>query len=655
MPNPTPTGATCTGGFADLTDVVLAANVNGISLTPTQAAALRFDPAAGFTGLAAFKYSAVDNTGLISINSAYTIPVSGAGNIPPLAKNIVTTPMPDTNGPTAIPALFGSDADGTIATFTLYSVPSTTQGVLSIPCPATPPGATCTGGFADLTPAVLAANVAGIVLTPAQAAAMRFDPDPNFSGKVEFSYTTTDNTSASSAGAVYTIPVTSILPVANTVVAPSMPQTNGPTTIPGLIATDADGTIASYSIESLPPVSQGVLSIPCPPTLIGATCTGGFQNLTSTILANYPTGGIPLTPAQMAAMRFDPAGGYSGDVVFNYHATDNSGLISNSATYIIPVSGLPPISANVLAPKMLNSNGPTAIPALNSTDADGTISNYVIISVPPISQGVLSIPCPPTPTGATCTGGFADLTAAVLTANPGGISLTAIQIAGLRFDPDPSFNGNVTFNYAAYDNNGNLSNVAGYKIPTGTAIILPLSLTSFSGERIGSNILLKWTTENEINVNHFDIEYSTDGINFINAGLVKANNLAVNNYQFTLNNFIEPIYYLRLKSIDVDGRFKYSAVAVVRMNNKLTKTVAVTPNLVTGIVQVKITSDVNANADVQVMTAIGQVIYQAKQQVFKGDNILPLQNLSAKLSKGTYLVKVLLDGKILTTKFVFLK
>ena len=463
----TPVGATCTAGFANLTAAVLAnaANVNGISLTPAQAAGLRFDPTAGFTGLAAFKYGAVDNTGLLSNVSTYTLNVSGTGNIPPVVKNILTPAMSNLNGPTAIPTLIGTDADGTIASYTLNAVPAATQGVLSIPCPATPTGATCTGGFADLTPAVLAANTGSIVLSPAQAAGMRFDPAPSFAGKVDFSYTTTDNSGASSAGAIYTIPVTGFSPKSNAIVAPSMSQANGPTAIPVLSATDVDGTIASYQIESLPPTTQGIISIPCPATPTGATCTGGFADLTAAVLANYPVGGIPLTPTQMAGMRFDPAPGYSGSVVFNYHATDNSGLISNASSYTIPVSGLSPTSTDIVAPKMTNTSGTTSIPSLISVDADGTINNLVITSVPPTSQGVISIPCPATPAGATCSGGFANLTAAVLAANPGGIALTPAQAAALKFTPSVTFIGNAIFNYAAYDNNGNLSNVAAYTIP----------------------------------------------------------------------------------------------------------------------------------------------------------------------------------------------
>ena len=644
VPNPTPTGAVCVGGFASLTEAVLTLNPNGISLTTTQAAALRFDPAAGFTGLAAFKYDAIDNSGLMSNISTYTLPVSGTGNIPPVAKNVLAASMANTNGATAIPALVGTDADGTIASYALSSVPSASQGVLSVPCGTvpnpTPPGATCTGGFANLTAAVLTANPNGIALTPTQAAAMRFDPDPNFSGKVEFAYNTTDNSGAKSAGVVYTIPVTSIPPVANAVVAPAMSHNNVATLIPGLIASDADGTIANYTIENIPPAAQGILSY----------CSNGTEPCTGTVTTIIA--GTVLTPAQMATLKFDPAVGYTGNVLFNYHATDNSGLISNSSSYTIPVSNLSPVSNNVEAPKMLNILGPTAIPGLSSSDAYGTITSYIINSIPPASQGIISIPCGPTPTGATCTGGFADLTAAVLTANPGGIVLTPAQSAALRFDPAAGFNGNTTFNYSAYDNNGNLTNVAAYTIPTGTATVLPLTLINFTGSRSGNDINLLWKTENEINADHFEVEYSIDGISFINGGSVNANNGVVNNYQFTLKNFTQPLYYIRLKSTDKNDMFKYSGIVRIRLNDRLTKAINVTPNPVTESMQIRISSDISAVAEIRITAATGQVVYQTKQLVNKGENAIPVQNIASRLPKGTYAVSMVINGVTVSTKFV---
>ncbi len=635
---PTPTGGTCTGGFVNIDSTVLANNLNGISLTLAQAAALRFDPTGGYTGLASFTYAAIDNSGLQSNVSTYTIPVSGTGNIPPIAKNILNTSMPATNGATSISSLFGTDADGTIASYTINSVPLTSQGVLSVPCPPAVTGATCTGGYQDLTPAVLAANSGGISLTPAQAAGMRFDPDPNFSGNVEFTYTTTDNNNAKSAGAIFTIPVTSLPPAANSIIAPAMPQTNGPTAISALSAADADGTVITYEIESLPPSSQGVLSVPCPPTFTGATCTGGFQDLTAAVLANYSTGGVPLTPTQMAGMRFDPAPGYQGNVTFNYHATDNTGVISNSATYTIPVTGLLPVSNDVVAPKMLNSNLATAIPALSSSDADGTISSYLITSVPPSSQGVISIPCPPTPNGATCLLGFADLTASVLSANPGGISLTPTQAAGLRLAPNSSYSGNVIFNYTAFDNTGNMSNVATYIIPVGTASTLPVSLVSFTAVRNGNNIDTRWKTAAEVNVSHYDVEYSLNNSDFVKGGTAQSLNLSSSNYQFTLVNYTQPLYYIRLKITDINGTVKYSNVVVVKLNGDKTDAITVYPNPVTDVLNTVLGNTAKGDYTVELMDETGRSVKTISVKNAQPGQLVTLQRGS--LASGMYILKV---------------
>jgi Secretion system C-terminal sorting domain len=634
---PLPTGATCNLGFADITAAVMIANPGGITLTAAQMASMRFDPAANYTGVVNFTYSATDNSGNVSNVATYNIPISGVGNLPPVAQNIIIAAMPATNGVTAITNLVGIDPDGTIASYTITAVPPANEGVLSVSCPPTPAGATCAGFFANLTPAVLAANPNGIVLTPAQISTLRFDPDANFTGTVTFTYFDTDNSGAVSNLATYTIPVTGTPPVSNPVVAPAMPQTNGPTTIPGLVSSDADGTIASYQIDALPPASQGVLSILCPPTPGGATCTGGFADLTAAVLAANP-GGISLTALQMAVMRFDPAGGYSGNVVFNYHATDNSGLISNTTTYTIPVSGQPPVSSDILAPKLLNTSGPTAIPGLISTDPDGTIANYIITGIPPVSQGVLSIPCPPTPGGATCIGNFADLTAAVLAANPGGISLTAIQMAGMRFDPDATYNGDVIFNYAAYDNNGNLSNVAAYIIPVGSPAVLPITSLKFTGARSNDNIVLTWETENEINIGKYEIQYSNDGLQFLNGGFTVGKNMAVNSYQFTLQNFMQPLYYIRLKIIDADGSYKYSNTIVIRNNGNRKNSIIVYPAPAVSFINIEMGALAKGDYNFQLIDAAGKIAGITTVKNVQANQLIKIDRNN--LAAGIYMLKI---------------
>ena len=605
----TPAGATCTGGFADLTAAVLAADSTGITLTPAQAAGLRFDPTAGYAGLVSFKFGAIDNAGLLSNISNYTVPVSaGATNIPPVAKNIITPAMPNTNGPTAIPALAGVDPDGTIASYNLKSFPSVLQGVLSYCSNGTSP---CTGTVTNISDT--------ITLTPAQAATLKFDPAPGFVGKVDFAYTTQDNTGATSAGAIYTIPVTGIPPVANAIVATAMSQTNGATAIPGLVATDADGTIANYTIETIPTSTQGILYYD----------NAGTQTAV--------TAGQVLTPAQIGTLTFDPAPGYQGNVIFNYHATDNSALISNATTYTIPVTGLPPVSKNIVAPKMSNANGATAIPALVSTDDDGTIATYIINNIPPASQGVL----------------FYNNGVSVVPVTT-GIILTPAQMATLQFDPAATYNGSVTFNYAAFDNNGNISNVATYTIPVGTVSVLSFSSLVLNGERQVNNIVVTWKSENEINVNNYDIEYSTDGVTFVKGGTTFAKNQSLNTYQFTLLNYTKALYYIRLKSIDVSENVAYSNVIKISENGTIKNGFIISPNIVTDKIVAKVTCEVNTKANIVIIDALGQIVYKTNVQTTKGENVIYINDIS-NLLKGTYLVQATTGTEKFVQKIVIIK
>ena len=387
----TPTGATCTGGFANLTAAVLTANPGGIVLTPAQAVGMRFDPTANFAGSASFNFTATDNDGNISNTATYVLPVV---SLPPVSNNIMENSMPNTNGPTAIQALNSSDVDGTISSYQLTSLPTVGQGVLSVPCPPTLTGATCTGGFQDLTAAILSGYPSGIPLTATQMAGMRFDPAPGFIGKATFNYNAVDNNGNISNTANYTIPVvasatTARPPLADNVSSQNINNSSGNTAIPQLLANDLDGTIASYTIATIPSPAQGVLRISCPNTPAGLTCVGGFAD----ILA-----GTVLTPAESLRLYFDPVSSFTGNASFTYTATDNSSLVSNTATYNLPIVNTPPVSSNINAFVSFNA-GPTAIPFLSGTDDDGTVTGYTITSVPTAAQGVLSVPCPPTPTG----------------------------------------------------------------------------------------------------------------------------------------------------------------------------------------------------------------------------------------------------------------
>jgi hypothetical protein len=398
---PTPTGATCTGGFANLTAAVLAANPGGIVLTPSQASTFRFDPADGFGGNATFNYTATDNHGLVDATPAtYTIPV----NPPPVAQDILTSPINSNAGPTLItPALNATD-NGTVVSYTISTLPPASQGIL----------------YLNGVPLTV-----GQVLTPAEAAQISFAPSGTFIGFANFTYTATDNLGAvDPTPATVTIQVVNQPPVPQNITAPAManPNGTGQTPIPTLNATDVDGTIASYTINTLPPVTQGVLY---------------YFNGTAYVPV---TTGLVLTPAQAAGLRFDPTDGFIGTASFLYSATDNNGLVSASpATYTIPVGIVPPIANNITNPAIYSGAGQTAINPLTGSDPDATdvIASFTVTTLPPAAQGVLYYD-----NGGT----YVPVVA--------GTPLTPAQAATLRFDPANGATGNVVFEYTVTDDEG---------------------------------------------------------------------------------------------------------------------------------------------------------------------------------------------------------
>lgn len=108
---------------------------------------------------------------------------------------------------------------------------------------------------------------------------------------------------------------------------------------------------------------------------------------------------------------------------------------------------------------------------------------------------------------------------------------------------------------------------------------LPVSLLSFTGEERGKTNILKWTTAQEVNVSHFELERSNNlnGYTLIHSvkakgtSSLKVDYMSVDEQPFYGNNFY------RLKMVDADGNYVYSNVILLRMLNNETS-ISVFPN-----------------------------------------------------------------------------
>ena len=399
--------------------------VVGEHLIQSDADSLFFDPIESCTSAeATFTYVGVSTAGVEGTFATVTVPLTVAegGCIGVISDDKLNADIINTLGATDIVDLSGTDSNGeSVSCFIIASLPTVNQGILFMP---------------DGTTAIRL----GQVLSLRESNGIKFDPNVNFVGDVEFTYVAIDDNGIHGDSAIVTIPVidppivapTGGKPIADDKQNSAMLNTLGAVNILDLSGKDGNGDgVKSFIIASLPSVNQGILYM-----LDGTTAV----NLNQT-----------LTLEEANGLKFDPNANFVGEVTFTYLALDSNGIRSNPATVTIPLIAPTgtgkPTADDKHNPEMLNSLGAVNILDLSGKDGNGNgVDGFIITSLPTANQGILYM---------------ADGTTAV-TLNQ---ALTQDEANGLKFDPSANFVGDVTFTYQSVDANGVKSLDATVTIP----------------------------------------------------------------------------------------------------------------------------------------------------------------------------------------------
>ncbi|MBL0359207.1 MAG: T9SS type A sorting domain-containing protein [Chitinophagaceae bacterium] len=185
------------------------------------------------------------------------------------------------------------------------------------------------------------------------------------------------------------------------------------------------------------------------------------------------------------------------------------------------------------------------------------------------------------------------------------------------------------------------------------AAVLPVKMTSFKAVVANNNAQIKWTTENEINNSHYEIERSNDAVHFTTKGRVNGSGTSSlsRSYSFTDPLSAAPaIVYYRLKIVDIDGRFSYSTIVALRTNGLLgTGNFSVYPNPFVTHIKVSLSSPEAAVVGFRMLSLEGKEILNRKVALQQGDNVVVLKDFGV-LPKGNYVLEVTnASGKLTRT------
>lgn len=170
--------------------------------------------------------------------------------------------------------------------------------------------------------------------------------------------------------------------------------------------------------------------------------------------------------------------------------------------------------------------------------------------------------------------------------------------------------------------------------------VLPIILHSWKGVFNNNKTYLNWQTDAGVNFSHFVIEHSTGGIHFAALGQVTAtvSNALTLQYSFVDASPASGINYYRLKMVDKDGQFTYSAIITIRTDVKAFQ-VTVSPNPFTSHVVIAVQSNTDEAVQYRVFNSEGKLVWRKTGFVTAGNNAQYFNDLQA-LPKGMYILKV---------------
>lgn len=189
---------------------------------------------------------------------------------------------------------------------------------------------------------------------------------------------------------------------------------------------------------------------------------------------------------------------------------------------------------------------------------------------------------------------------------------------------------------------------------------LPVQLVSFTTKKTGNakDVLVQWNTSSEINVNHFEVEVAKGNVGYQQNQFVKitevnslGNSTQDRQYSFTdLENGKSGVRYYRLKTIDNDGSFTYSATRSVVFNDEIKW--QINPNPSTGKFNLTYQANDGLDITVKVFDVNGKTIkvYQSIATGFVQK--INIDIAEPKFASGLYLLDVTVGEKHQSFKLI---
>ncbi len=183
---------------------------------------------------------------------------------------------------------------------------------------------------------------------------------------------------------------------------------------------------------------------------------------------------------------------------------------------------------------------------------------------------------------------------------------------------------------------------------------LPVELSEFTAKALNNaDARLDWRTASEKNNDHFDVERSLNGTDFVQIGQVRGQGMSSTPTAYALTDAgigpkAQKLVYYRLKQVDTDGTATYSPVRTVTFTKTATAaSIGLWPNPATGSTLLDLSLMPTGSYEMNVLDATGRVVLRAVREASQPQAL----DLST-LASGFYLVRVSGQSLTLTKRLI---
>ena len=181
---------------------------------------------------------------------------------------------------------------------------------------------------------------------------------------------------------------------------------------------------------------------------------------------------------------------------------------------------------------------------------------------------------------------------------------------------------------------------------------LPVKLVSFNGNLNNNKISLQWAVAENETAYKFEIEKSSDAVNFVTSALVFGSEKSgTENYQYSEIMNTDKVFY-RLRMTDKSQVVNYSktlmfqSVKITSDNN-----IKIINNPTNDKLTISISSGENQPAEVKVYDMGGRLQLQQKVNIYEGNNLVSFP-LAPTMKSGIYLVEINKGSERQSAKFI---